>query len=67
MCAAATSARKRQVLQLVAAGQANKQIAASLGITIWAVEKHLRQLYRRYGVPNRAALVDAAHRRGELA
>jgi len=60
------SKRKREVLRLVAAGYANKEIAAHLGITSWAVEKHLRQLFRRYAVPNRAALVFAAYRAGHL-
>lgn len=61
------TARKRQVLELVATGCANKEIAAQLGITSWGVEKHLRHLFRQYGVPNRAALVHAASRRGHLA
>ena len=61
------TARKRQVLELVAAGYATKQIAARLGISTAAVDKHLRQLFRRYGVPNRAALVGAAFRRAHIA
>ena len=59
--------RKREVLELVADGYATKQIAARLGISTAAVEKHLRQMFRRYGVPNRAALVCAAFRRAHLA
>jgi DNA-binding NarL/FixJ family response regulator len=58
--------RKREVLELVADGYATKQIAARLGISDAAVDKHLRQLFRRYGVPNRAALVCAAFRRAHL-
>jgi DNA-binding CsgD family transcriptional regulator len=58
--------RKRQVLVLIAAGYATKQIAAEMGISGAAVEKHLRQLFRRYGVPNRAALVGAAYRRSHI-
>ena len=60
------SERKRQVLRLVAAGYANKEIAARLGITPWGVEKHLRQLFRQYAVPNRTALALAAYRAGHL-
>jgi DNA-binding CsgD family transcriptional regulator len=60
------SERKREVLRLVAAGYANKEIAVRLGITSWGVEKHLRQLFRRYAVPNRTALVLAAYREGHL-
>lgn len=65
--AARPSRRKYLVLELVAAGHANKEIAASLGVTPWAIEKHLRQLFRQYDVPNRAALVCAAFRCGHLA
>jgi len=64
---AAPTRRKREVLELVADGYATKQIASQLGISDAAVEKHLRQLFRRYGVPNRAALVSAAFRRAHLA
>lgn len=60
------SARKCEVLALVAAGCANKEIARRLGVTPWAIEKHLRQLFRFYRVPNRAALVRAALRSGHL-
>jgi DNA-binding CsgD family transcriptional regulator len=63
---AAPSDRKRQILELVADGCATKQIALRLGISTAAVDKHLRQLFRRYGVPNRAALVSAAFRRAHL-
>ena len=63
---AAPTSRKRQVLELVAAGYATKQIAAELGISTAAVDKHLRQLFRRYAVQNRAGLVGAAFRRAHL-
>jgi len=63
---ASPSRRKREVLELIADGYATKQIAARLGISDATVEKHLRQLFRRYGVPNRAALVCAAFRRAHL-
>jgi len=62
----ALSRRKREVLALVADGYATKEIASRLGVTSWAIEKHLRQLFRRYAVPNRAALVSAAFREGHL-
>ncbi len=63
---AAPTRRKKQVLELVALGYATKQIAAELGISGAAVDKHLRQLFRRYAVPNRAALVGAAFRHAHL-
>ena len=61
------SARKLQILQLVAAGFPTKEIAGRLGISTAAVDKHLRQLFRRYRVPNRAALVGAAYRKAHIA
>ena len=60
------AARKREVLELVAAGAATKEIASRFGLTSWAIEKQLRLLFREYRVPNRAALVSAAFRRGDL-
>jgi len=54
------------VLRLVAAGAATKEIASRFHVTSWAIEKQLRLLYREYQVPNRAALVCAAFRRGDL-
>ena len=50
----------RVIIERVAEGRANKEIAAELGVTRWAIEKRLRRLFREYGVPNRAALVRAA-------
>ena len=61
------TARKREILELIAAGHPTKEIAGRLGISAAAVDKHLRQLFRRYGVPNRAALVGAAFRRAHIA
>ncbi len=63
---AAPTSRKREILDLVADGCATKEIARRLGISTAAVDKHLRQLFRRYGVPNRAALVSAAFRHAHL-
>lgn len=60
------STRRREVLELVAAGAATKEIASRFKVTPWAIEKQLRLLYREYQVPNRAALVSAAFRRGDL-
>ena len=50
----------------MAAGWGNKEIAARLGVTTWTIEKHLRELFCHYRVPNRAALVRVALRTGAL-
>jgi FixJ family two-component response regulator len=51
------TSRERQVLQLVAAGQANKQIAAELGVASKTVETHRAAVMRKLEVDSLAMLV----------
>ena len=48
--------REAEVLQLVAKGSANKQIAAALGISIKTVEKHRQSLMEKLGIHDTAGL-----------
>lgn len=57
---AGLTAREQEVLRLVARGSANKQIAATLGITLATVERHITNLYRKVGARGRADAVMAA-------
>lgn len=50
------SSRETEVLQLVAEGKANKQIAAELGISIKTVEKHRDHLMRKLDIHDTAGL-----------
>jgi len=50
------TSRQVEVLQLIAEGFANKQIAAELGISIKTVEKHRQQLMHKVGVHETAGL-----------
>ena len=50
------SPREMEVLQLVAEGQANKQIAATLGISTKTVEKHRDHLMRKLDIHDTAGL-----------
>ncbi len=50
------TSREAEVLQLVAEGAANKQIAAELGISIKTVEKHRQQLMDKLGIHDTAGL-----------
>jgi DNA-binding NarL/FixJ family response regulator len=43
--------REREVLALMAEGQSNTGIAKTLWITVGAVEKHIRHLLRKLGIP----------------
>lgn len=58
------TAREREVLQLVAEGLANKQIALSLEISEHTVKFHLSSLYAKLGVTSRTEAIRAGARRG---
>jgi DNA-binding NarL/FixJ family response regulator len=49
------SPREREVLRLVAAGMANKQIARALGISERTVKAHLGKVFRQLGVVDRTS------------
>ncbi|EBB8850491.1 response regulator transcription factor [Salmonella enterica] len=49
----ALSARQREILQMLAAGESNKQIERALNISTGTVKAHLESLYRRLDVKNR--------------
>jgi len=57
--AATLTVQERRVLMLVAAGDANAEIAAHLFISPSTVRKHLENAYRKLGVSNRMAAVVA--------
>jgi DNA-binding NarL/FixJ family response regulator len=48
--------REREVVELVAAGARNKQIAARLGIEEATVKAHLGSVFRKLGIPDRLRL-----------
>jgi len=50
------TSRQREVLQLVAEGRANKEIADSLGVSVKCVEYHKSTLAKKLGVRGPAAL-----------
>lgn len=51
--AARPTARQAEILQLIAQGRSNKEIARHLGLTEGTVKQHLYTLYRKLGVRNR--------------
>jgi len=53
---AAPSSREVEVLQLIAEGKANKQVAADLGISIKTVEKHRQRLMSKLDLHDTAGL-----------
>ena len=48
------TAREAQVLELLAAGDTNNEIAGKLVVSVHTVERHLQNAYRKVGVRNRA-------------
>ena len=58
------SAREVQVLELIVAGQANKQIAYSLGIAEHTVKNHVKNILSKLGVQDRTQAATAAIQRG---
>jgi DNA-binding NarL/FixJ family response regulator len=60
------AARERQVLELVAKGTSNREIARELFISEATVKTHLSHLYGKLGVKDRAAAVAVAYDRGIL-
>lgn len=49
--------RELQIVQLIAQGYSNKQIAHQLHISEWTVSTHLRRIFAKLGVDSRAAMV----------
>jgi DNA-binding CsgD family transcriptional regulator len=49
------TAREREVLQWLARGKADRDIAEILDISVRTVHKHLQQIYEKLGVENRTA------------
>ncbi|MFL6076566.1 MAG: response regulator [Mycobacteriales bacterium] len=60
------SRREREVLELVAAGSTNREVAARLFISEATVKSHLLNIYTKLGVGDRAAAVAEAFNRGLL-
>lgn len=58
------TSRETEVLQLVAEGQANKQVAATLGISIKTVEKHRQHVMDKLNIHETAGLTRYAIARG---
>jgi DNA-binding NarL/FixJ family response regulator len=61
---ASLSLREQQVLELMAEGMRNKEIAAALGISLDTAGMHVKHLFAKLGVHDRTAAVARAIRRG---
>ena len=61
---ASTTARERQVLQLIAEGKSTKDAASLLGISVKTAESHRMRLMQKLDIHETASLVRYAVRRG---
>ncbi len=59
--------REREVLELIAAGETNAEIAKRLYLSPHTIKEHTSALYRKLGARNRAEAVQLAQRIGLLA
>ncbi|MGH8147625.1 MAG: response regulator [Rhodanobacteraceae bacterium] len=62
----ALSARERGILDLVAHGHNNRQIAERIGLSRFTIEDYTKRIYRKLAVGSRAAAVFEAQARGLL-
>ena len=60
------SPRQQQVLELMAEGMTNNEIAEQLGVTERTVKAYAQELYDKLGVRNRAGAVAEAAKHGLL-
>jgi DNA-binding NarL/FixJ family response regulator len=60
----ALTSREVQVLELLAEGRRTKEIAAALGVTIDTANAHIKNIYSKFAVHGRGAVVSEAVRRG---
>ena len=58
------SDREREVLQLIAEGKSNKEVAQILGLAVSTVESHRKHIMEKLDLHNTAALVRFAARKG---
>ena len=63
---AVLTTREREILELLAQGLGNKQVAVRLGISTHTVKTHLELLFEKLGVSTRAEAVAQGVKRGLL-
>jgi DNA-binding CsgD family transcriptional regulator len=59
-CTTCLTVREKEVLQWLAAGKTDRDIACILGISPRTVQKHLQRMYEKLGVETRTAAVTRA-------
>lgn len=60
----ALTSRELEVLELLAAGKRTKEIAVTLGVTMDTANAHIKNIYSKFALHGRTAVVTEAIRRG---
>ena len=60
----ALTSRELEVLELLAAGKRTKEIAVALGVTMDTANAHIKNIYSKFALHGRTAVVTEAIRRG---
>lgn len=60
------SKREMEVLVLIAEGQAHKQIASQLELSIYTVTEYIQSIYKKLNVPNAPSAISKAYKSGIL-
>ena len=60
------TARELEILEAMAAGLSNREIAEATGLSRFTIESHTRNIYRKLAVKSRTAAVHAAREQGLL-
>jgi DNA-binding CsgD family transcriptional regulator len=58
------TSRELEVLELLAAGKGTREIAAALGVTMDTANAHIKNIYSKFALHGRTAVVAEAVRRG---
>jgi DNA-binding NarL/FixJ family response regulator len=56
--------REREILNLIAEGYQDKEIADDLDVSVKTVKNHLDNLMRRWNLCNRSSVIDCAFEKG---
>lgn len=55
------SDREKEILQLIVNGYDAKRVAASIGISVFTIRKHIANIYQKLHVNNKAQVISLAH------
>ena len=56
--------REKQILKFISQGRTNKEIAVLLNLSKHTIDNHCQKIFRKLGVRDRFAAVDAANDKG---